>query len=202
MIVADTDIWIAYLAGFTGRDVDAFETALTDKVLRMAPVVISELLSDPALTGEVESDLASIPVLEPLPGFWPRAGKLRSRLLADGLRPQLADTLIAHARCWISRVLWPWAETILKSGWNIGWYDGLMKRVNINEAKTQLSKYLKEVERGETIILCKHNKPIAELRPIRRGERMFGIDEGKGYTVGPEFFEELDPETLALFYGE
>ena len=77
-----------------------------------------------------------------------------------------------------------------------------MKRVNINEAKTQLSKYLKDVEKGETIILCKHNVPIAELRPIRKGDRIIGIDDGKGYTVGPEFFEELDPETLALYYGE
>jgi predicted nucleic acid-binding protein len=96
MIIADTNIWIAYLEGGSGPDVEALEVGLADHVLRMAPVVIAELLSDPALSEEIESQLASIPVLDLLPGFWPRAGKLRSRLLFDGMRPKLADTLIAQ----------------------------------------------------------------------------------------------------------
>jgi predicted nucleic acid-binding protein len=96
MIIADTNVWIAYLEGGSGPDVAAFEVALADQVLRMAPVVIAELLSDPALSEEIESQLASIPVLDLLPGFWLRAGKLRSRLLYDGMRPKLADTLIAQ----------------------------------------------------------------------------------------------------------
>ncbi len=41
-----------------------------------------------------------------------------------------------------------------------------MIRVNIHEAKTHLSKYLEKVAEGETIILCKRNVPIAEIRPI------------------------------------
>jgi predicted nucleic acid-binding protein len=96
MIIADTNVWIAYLEGGSGPDVAAFEVALADQVLRTAPVVIAELLSDPALSEETESQLASIPVLDLLPGFWLRAGKLRSRLLHDGMRPKLADTLIAQ----------------------------------------------------------------------------------------------------------
>jgi len=41
-----------------------------------------------------------------------------------------------------------------------------MTTININEAKTHLSRYAKRVKAGETIILCDRNKPFAEIRPI------------------------------------
>ena len=40
-----------------------------------------------------------------------------------------------------------------------------MIRVNIAEAKTHLSRYLKRVEQGETVVLCRRNVAIAEIRP-------------------------------------
>ena len=56
-----------------------------------------------------------------------------------------------------------------------------MIRLNIHEAKTHLSQYLEEVARGETIILCKRNIPIAEIRPIRpRREHKRPIGLAKG----------------------
>ncbi len=78
-----------------------------------------------------------------------------------------------------------------------------MTQVNVHEAKTHLSQYLNRVEAGETIILCRHNKPIAELRPIRpeKALRQFGLDEGK-FEVGPEFFEPLPDDILKYFNGE
>lgn len=91
MIVADTNVWIAYLSGGSGRDVDAFEAALVDHILRMAPIVLSELLTDPALSEEVEAELSAIPVLDLQPGFWVRTGKLRR----TG-KSRLADTMIAQ----------------------------------------------------------------------------------------------------------
>ena len=51
MIIADTNIWIAYLEGGSGPDVEAFEVALTDQILRMAPVVIAELPQRPGIVG-------------------------------------------------------------------------------------------------------------------------------------------------------
>ena len=39
-----------------------------------------------------------------------------------------------------------------------------MIRLNIHEAKTHLSRYLPLLEAGETIILCKRNVPIAEIK--------------------------------------
>lgn len=41
-----------------------------------------------------------------------------------------------------------------------------MTTININEAKTHLSRYTKLVKAGETIILCDRNKPFAEIRPL------------------------------------
>lgn len=42
-----------------------------------------------------------------------------------------------------------------------------MKSVNIHEAKTHLSALLAEVEQqGETFVICRAGKPVAELRAI------------------------------------
>jgi prevent-host-death family protein len=48
-----------------------------------------------------------------------------------------------------------------------------MKMVNIHEAKTKLSALLAEVEAtGETVLICRHGKPVADLVPHRRRSRL------------------------------
>jgi len=48
-----------------------------------------------------------------------------------------------------------------------------MRTVGAYEAKTRLSELLDDVsERGKTIVITKHDKPVAELRPIARRSRM------------------------------
>lgn len=83
-------------------------------------------------------------------------------------------------------------------------YNMVMIRVNIHQAKTQLSRYLRRLAKGETILLCKRNTPVAELRPLpalRTRKRPIGLDKGK-FVVPPEFFEPLPAGLLALFNGE
>jgi prevent-host-death family protein len=67
----------------------------------------------------------------------------------------------------------------------------IMIQVNIAEAKTHLSRYLRKAKQGETVILCERNVPVAELRPLqpakRTRKRVFGLS--KGIRVGPEFFK-------------
>ncbi len=78
-----------------------------------------------------------------------------------------------------------------------------MIRLNIHEAKTHLSRYLPLLEQGETIILCKRNVPIAEIKPIekRRTEpRKLGLAKGE-FEVTDAFFEPLPDELLAAFEG-
>lgn len=79
-----------------------------------------------------------------------------------------------------------------------------MTRLNVHEAKTHLSRYLEKVEKGESILLCRRNVPIAEIRPLpkqRKGKRPIGLAKGE-FTVGPEFFEPLADGLLDLFEGK
>ena len=41
-----------------------------------------------------------------------------------------------------------------------------MKQVGVYDAKTHLPKLLDEVERGETVTITRHGRPIAKLVPI------------------------------------
>ena len=78
-----------------------------------------------------------------------------------------------------------------------------MIQININEAKSRLSKYARLVKSGETVILCDRNKPFAEIRPLdRRGStpRVFGMSKGM-FKLGPEFFE-ADAEVQKMFAVE
>jgi hypothetical protein len=97
MICADTSSLIAYWEGEQGRDVDLIDLALADQVLLLAPVCLSELLSSPQLTPSFEQALLRVPLLEIMPGFWERSGRLRAKLMRHRLRPKLADTLIAQS---------------------------------------------------------------------------------------------------------
>jgi antitoxin (DNA-binding transcriptional repressor) of toxin-antitoxin stability system len=76
-------------------------------------------------------------------------------------------------------------------------------KVNVHEAKTHLSRYLEKVEAGETLIICRYNVPIAEVRPIKRKAKpapVFGLYDGFG--VSPKFFEPLPEDELRLWNGE
>jgi predicted nucleic acid-binding protein len=100
MIAADTSTWIAFLEGASGQplaqDTQLLERALTDRQLWMIPVVLTELLSDPALSSEVAGTLSEIPMIEVEPGYWHRAGLLRAKVLSMRRKARLGDALIAQ----------------------------------------------------------------------------------------------------------
>jgi prevent-host-death family protein len=79
----------------------------------------------------------------------------------------------------------------------------VMTKINIHEAKTHLSRYLEQVERGETVVVCKRNLPVAEIRPIssrRIKAREIGLARGT-FNVPSSFFEDLPDDLLAGFSG-
>ncbi len=79
-----------------------------------------------------------------------------------------------------------------------------MIKLNIHEAKTHLSKYLARIEKGEKILLCKRNVPIAEIVPLSTTERMprpVGLANGE-FSVSPKFFEPLPEELQKAFEGQ
>ena len=78
-----------------------------------------------------------------------------------------------------------------------------MIRLNVQEAKTNLSRYLDRVAAGETVILCRRNVPIAEIRALpqrRRSPRPVGFAKGK-IVISPEFFDPLPDDELDAWEG-
>jgi hypothetical protein len=96
MIALDTSSLVAYLEGSAGPDVNAIDHALRDGQACLPPVVLTELLSDPKLTNEVIDVLRQLPLLRTSEGYWERAGRLRSKVIAHRRRARLADALIAQ----------------------------------------------------------------------------------------------------------
>jgi antitoxin (DNA-binding transcriptional repressor) of toxin-antitoxin stability system len=77
-----------------------------------------------------------------------------------------------------------------------------MIKLNIHEAKTHLSRYLNRLEQGDSILLCRRNTPIAEIRPLlpsRKGKRPIGLAKGV-LKVPKRFFDPLPPGVLESFY--
>ncbi len=97
MIAVDTSSLVAFLAGQEGPDVELVERALADHQACLPPVVLTEILSDPALDGSVAARLRQLPLLPPTEGFWERAGLLRATALARKRKARVADALIAQS---------------------------------------------------------------------------------------------------------
>ena len=79
-----------------------------------------------------------------------------------------------------------------------------MKKLNVHEAKTHLSKYLARLREGEIIVLCKRNTPIAEIRPLPPkvlSGRPIGLAK-KIFRVPAAFFKPLPTRVLATFQGD
>ena len=74
--------------------------------------------------------------------------------------------------------------------------------INIHEAKAKLSEYLDAVASGETVVICKRNRPVAELRAVeqkRTEPRPLGGT--KGIVIPPSFFEPMPDDWLDEFYN-
>lgn len=70
--------------------------------------------------------------------------------------------------------------------------------VNVQDAKTRLSELLKDVEAGQSVIIARAGKPIAELRPLQQVDLVFG---GFDVTVDEHFFAPLPEDELEAWEG-
>ena len=78
-----------------------------------------------------------------------------------------------------------------------------MIMTNIHEVKARLSEYLDAAASGERVVICKRNRPIAELRAMAAapaGPRPVGGAKGR-VTVPPAFFAPLPDEVVEAFAG-
>lgn len=80
-----------------------------------------------------------------------------------------------------------------------------MNTVNVDEEKAKLSELLDRVETGETVVICRRNKPVARLEPmpapVAAQPRPIGLAEGR-VRVPPSFFDPLPEDLLDLFEGK
>ena len=78
-----------------------------------------------------------------------------------------------------------------------------MIRLDMREAKAHLSRYIAQLEDGETILPCRRNEPIAEIRALPRARtkpRPFGLAHGQ-FTVPESFFDPLPDDVIESFEG-
>ncbi len=78
-----------------------------------------------------------------------------------------------------------------------------MLKINIHQAKANLSRYLTAAAAGENVVICKRNVPVAELRALPRAStapRPIGLARGS-FELPPSFFEPLPDEVVHAFSG-
>jgi prevent-host-death family protein len=76
-------------------------------------------------------------------------------------------------------------------------------QASVHEAKTNLSKLLEAVERGERVVITKYGKPAAELIPARKGGVTFGaMAKELGGHVPDAFLAPMTEEELREWEGE
>ncbi len=76
--------------------------------------------------------------------------------------------------------------------------------LNIQAAKTHLSKHLGALTAEGRIVLCRRNRPVAEIRLLPeepRRERRLGLARGE-FTIPDSFFDPLPDELLGAFEGK
>ena len=78
-----------------------------------------------------------------------------------------------------------------------------MKKVNIFEAKARLSECIDAVQKGEQVVICRRNRPVAELRAITMARtRPRPLGGAKGLEIPEAFFEPLPDDVVDAFYGD
>jgi len=68
--------------------------------------------------------------------------------------------------------------------------------VNIQEAKTHLSKLLARVAAGEEVVIAKAGKPVARLVPLASAPRKRVLGTAKGDFTVPDDFDDPLPKDI------
>ncbi len=97
IIAVDTCVLIDFQSGAANRCVSILRENLLSYTVRIAPVVLTEILSNHRLDKKNQGFFKEITQLEIYEDYWQRAGETRRILLKKGLKAKLGDALIAQA---------------------------------------------------------------------------------------------------------
>ncbi len=74
--------------------------------------------------------------------------------------------------------------------------------INIHEAKTQLSKYVRYVQAGRLLTLCRNGQPVAQIVPVVKKSsawKYFGVARELIGEIPDDFDDELTANQLPGF---
>ncbi|MFS8111693.1 type II toxin-antitoxin system prevent-host-death family antitoxin [Rhizobium jaguaris] len=74
-------------------------------------------------------------------------------------------------------------------------------QVTIHAAKTNLSKLIDAALSGEEVVIAKGQKPVVKIVPVTQKAFTIGLLKGKVPGKGPDFFEPMQEDDLALWEG-
>lgn len=83
-----------------------------------------------------------------------------------------------------------------------------MTQISLDEIKRDLPAFLRRVETGETLVILKAGKPVAELKPVSAdtitanatGLRPYALARGE-FVVPDDFNDPLPENIIAEFEG-
>jgi prevent-host-death family protein len=77
-----------------------------------------------------------------------------------------------------------------------------MRKVNIYEAKTQLSRLVDEAASGRDVVIARAGRPVARLTRLAKagGRRRLGVLDGR-FRIPDDFNRPLPDEILRRFEG-
>jgi prevent-host-death family protein len=78
-----------------------------------------------------------------------------------------------------------------------------MKKVNIHEAKTQLSKLVEQASRGESFVIAKAGKPVVKVTAISApvGAQVRRLGFMSGQISVPDDFDRMGKEEIERIFG-
>ncbi len=78
-----------------------------------------------------------------------------------------------------------------------------MKKVNIYEAKTRLSRLVEEAASGEDVVIARAGRPVARLTRLQKAgqKRRLGLLDGR-FKIPDDFNRPLPEEVLGAFHSD
>ena len=77
---------------------------------------------------------------------------------------------------------------------------------NVHEVRDNLAQYLAAAERGEEVLICRRNQPVARLVALqiapRRAARPLGLAADAGTAVPDSFFDPLPDAWVQSLAGQ
>ena len=76
-------------------------------------------------------------------------------------------------------------------------------KFNIHKAKTHFSQLVAKAERGEPVVICRNDRPVAKLVPIEEEAAPIEFGAARGlFVFDKAHFDSADDEIAKLFDAE